>query len=149
MPSASKSGPPCLETVASTPAPGRRALLGARTEGPNGGPTAWARGSAAAIAVCVGSSCRKRREHPELLDGLAAAGVPAGLLRCVGVCDGPVVIVSPSAGEPIVLRRVRSRKARRDLVRLARGRSLSGRLERHLIGQRKAAKAVRKARPAR
>lgn len=99
------------------------------------------------IAMCSGKACRKRSEHAELHDRLAAE---ADVVRfgCVGVCEGPVVVVAPSAGEAVVVARVRSPKAQRDLVRAVRGRGLSDRLARRVVNGSKSSKAVRRVRRA-
>ena len=95
------------------------------------------------VAMCVGSSCRKRPEHEELRSRLADT-THLRRISCVGVCSGPVVAVVPDNGAPIMIRKVRSPKARRDLARLVRGRKLSDRLRRRLVTGANAAKAVRR-----
>ena len=97
------------------------------------------------VAMCTGTACRKRSEHEPLRERLAAEG-ELGRFACVGVCSGPVVVVTPAGGTPVVVARVRSRKAHRDVVRLLRGRPLSDRLRRRRVTGSMAAKAIRRAR---
>ncbi|MCB0998197.1 MAG: hypothetical protein R2713_04520 [Ilumatobacteraceae bacterium] len=101
------------------------------------------------VAVCTGSSCRRRDEHVQLLERLGEANLRPLGFGCADICTGPVLVVTPPDGSPVVLRRVRSPKARRDVVRLARGRALSERLRRREVRGSKAAKAIRKVRRAR
>lgn len=99
------------------------------------------------VAMCSGSACRKRPEHAELRRQLSSE-VELGRFGCVGVCAGPVVVVEPQGARPLVVARVRSAKARRDLLRLVRGRALSDRLRRRIVVGAKSSKAVRRARRA-
>lgn len=96
------------------------------------------------VAMCAGKACRGRAEHEPLRERLAAE-TDLGRFRCVGVCAGPVVVVTPPGDAPVVVARVRSPKAQRDVVRLLRGRPLSDRLRRRRVGGSKAAKAIRRA----
>lgn len=97
------------------------------------------------VAMCAGRACRKRPEH-ELLRERLTAETDVGRFGCVGVCSGPVVVVTPSGGTSVVIARTRSDKAHRDVLRLLRGRPLSDRLRRRRITGSKAAKAIRRAR---
>lgn len=103
--------------------------------------------ASAKVGMCSGKACRKRSEHAQLHDRLSAE---ADVVRfgCVGVCEGPVVVVAPPAGQPVVVARVRSPKAQRDLVRVVRGSELSHRLARRVVDGSKSSKAVRRARRA-
>jgi hypothetical protein len=95
-------------------------------------------------ALCSGSACRKGDDYDELKKRLAAEG---DLCRfsCVGICAGPVVVVTPPSGAPVVVERVRSRKAQRDVVRLMRGREASDRIRRRMTTGAKRDRAVRRA----
>lgn len=99
------------------------------------------------VAMCAGSACRKRPEYAELRRDLSSE-VELVRFGCVGICTGPVVVVAPDGARPLVVARVRSAKARRDLLRLVRGRAVSDRLRRRLVVGSKSSKAVRRARRA-
>lgn len=96
------------------------------------------------VAMCSGKACRRRDEYEVLRERLAG-DVRVERFGCVGVCSGPVVAVLPTEGRPVVIERVRSPKAHRDVLRLVRGRSLTDRLRRRLVSGSKSAKAVRRA----
>lgn len=69
-----------------------------------------------AVALCTGKDCRRRAEFEDLHDLLT--GIPHVETRCLGLCNGPVVVVDPRAHHAIVLAKVRSPKQRRDLRRM-------------------------------
>lgn len=71
------------------------------------------------VAVCIGKHCSKRPESPTLAMMLGASCDPV-LVRCMGVCDGPVLAVTDGEGpdDVLILRRVRTPKDRRALQRL-------------------------------
>ena len=77
------------------------------------------------VAVCTGKDCRKRSEYRELravLDDGAGGGADVVETSCLDVCKGPVVIVEPMSVHPVVLAKVRSKKAHTHLRRLVDGR---------------------------
>ena len=67
--------------------------------------------------------------------------------RCLGECKGPVLVAHPGAADPVVLKRVRKPKQRRDLLAFLFGvEGLSERLMRRRLVGRKGQKAIEKAR---
>ena len=69
----------------------------------------------ASVALCIGKDCRRRAEFDDLHSLLT--GLPHIETKCLDVCKGPVVVVSPHSDDEIVLAMIRSRKERRDLRR--------------------------------
>lgn len=84
----------------------------ARRAGPKEGSAACPR-----VGLCVGKDCRKRSELTPLYEALQPA-CHVTYLPCIGVCKGPVVVVDIDANKPRIFRRLRSKKERRDLLRL-------------------------------
>lgn len=82
------------------------------------------------VAVCGSKDCRARPEHDELTVALGGTDVPWQLIdsRCLDICKGPVVVVGRSDRRPLVFRKVRGRKQRRDLVALLEGGPITDRL---------------------
>ncbi len=74
------------------------------------------------------------------LDG----SIPIVRLKCVGSCAGPVVAIKTASSTPVVVTKVRSAKARRDVLRVAEGGPVSSRLERRLARSKVQAKALRR-----
>jgi len=97
--------------------------------------------------VCGAKSCRREEGYDELHRDLAAVA-DVVTVRCLDVCAGPVVVVAPASDGPIVLRRMRTRKRRRDLVALvlaggARPQMTSRLREREVRGRRRRRAIVR------
>lgn len=69
------------------------------------------------VVLCGGSSCRGRREREweRLADRLDQASLCVERSRCLGVCQGPVAIVT-IAGRQEVVPRLRSGKRQHRLV---------------------------------
>ena len=92
------------------------------------------------VAVCAGKDCRAHRGRfdslVEQLDRVAVV-VPT---RCLGVCNGPVAVVTTDRGG-VVVRSIRSPKRRRQLVRSVR----AGELARKLRSRRVRGKKERRA----
>lgn len=72
------------------------------------------------VALCSGKDCRKRPEHAEVRHALAEQCTLLEV-KCLGVCKGPVVVLRPTSKTPLVLSKVRSKKQRRQLLRVAPG----------------------------
>ena len=82
------------------------------------------------MALCTGKACWKSAGFPELERALSEACAVV-TTRCMGECKGLVVVIHPGSAEPIVLKRVRKPKQRRDLLAFLFGaKALSGRLTR-------------------
>ncbi len=69
------------------------------------------------VALCAGKDCRKRAEFPKMRAALAAQ-CDVVELSCVGICKGPVVVARPAGAAPIVLSKLRSKRHRRELLRM-------------------------------
>jgi hypothetical protein len=105
-------------------------------------------GSAArpSVALCCGKDCVKDTGFAELRDALTR-DCDVRETRCLGICKGPMAIIGPGAKKPRVLKRLRKRKQRRDLLAvLLDGAPLSNRLKRRLASGKKRRSALRKAR---
>ncbi len=70
------------------------------------------------VAMCEGKDCRKRCGFDKLHDELVKRCDVVDL-GCVGICSGPVVVVRPTADEPLVFSKLRKKQHRRDLVAVA------------------------------
>ncbi len=69
------------------------------------------------VAVCAGKDCRKQDEHDGLRRSLAEIADVVDT-PCLDVCKGPVVVVTPTAQQPQVFAKVRTKKERRHVLRL-------------------------------
>lgn len=94
------------------------------------------------VAMCRGTACRKHREYDATRERLGADHDVASF-PCIGVCHGPIVAVV-HADASVVVERVRSNKARRDLIELVAGGRLTERLAKREVSGKKAAKATRR-----
>ena len=99
------------------------------------------------VIVCGGKSCCKKEScaYAELCDRLEAAAVPVRQVACLGVCDGPVAGVCQGGGV-LWFERLRKTKAQRDLVDVATGGDVTGRLDKRRLGRSARDKASAKAR---
>lgn len=93
------------------------------------------------VAVCAGKSCRRHEAYGDLLRDLGGVA-DVVTVRCLDVCDSPVVVVGPDTERPIVLRKVRKRKQRRDLIALARGEPITARLREREVRRKRRRKAL-------
>ena len=101
------------------------------------------------VAVCVGGHCRRHAGFAELRAELGAA-TDVIEVRCLELCDSPVVVVGPGTAKPVVLRKLRTRKQRRDLVAVVGGAALTDRLQqRRVRGKRRRAVLAELARQSR
>jgi (2Fe-2S) ferredoxin len=69
------------------------------------------------IALCAGKDCRKRCEFSKIRVALDPH-CDIVEVKCVGICNGPVVVVRPASKAPIVYARVRTKKQRQQLLRV-------------------------------
>lgn len=92
------------------------------------------------VAVCAGKDCRKRCEYTRIRADLEPR-CDLIELTCVGICSGPVVVANADSAAPLVLAKLRSKKHRRDLLRLVDG---GGRVSKELA-KRRVGKSKRKA----
>lgn len=78
------------------------------------------------VVLCGGSSCRGKREREweHLVDRLDQAALCVERSKCLGVCDGPVAIVT-IAGRQEVVARLRKGKRQRRFVEAATGQKRS------------------------
>lgn len=72
------------------------------------------------VAMCTGKDCRKRCEFATVRSALDEQFDIVDV-KCVGVCNGPVVVVDPHAAKPAVYSRIRSKRERSLLVGVAAG----------------------------
>lgn len=72
------------------------------------------------VALCSGKDCRRHDGYIDLRDAVrqVARVVP---VRCLDLCDAPVVVVEPCSERPTVYSKVRTAKQRRRLVEHLRG----------------------------
>lgn len=68
-------------------------------------------------ALCTGKDCRKRPEYSKVREALAEHCTILEL-KCVGICSGPVVVAHPMSDTPLVVAKLRSKKQRRQLLRV-------------------------------
>jgi hypothetical protein len=71
------------------------------------------------VAVCIGKHCSHRPESAQLVSMLSVICDPVEV-RCLGICDGPVVAVTfgDSPDDVLVLRTIRKPKHRHAVERL-------------------------------
>jgi len=101
------------------------------------------------VAVCGSKDCRTRPEYDDLTAALGGADVPVEVIdsRCLDICKGPVVVVRRTDDRPIVFRKVRGRKQRRDLVALVAGGPVTDRLRSIRVTGSTARRAIARIRP--
>lgn len=93
------------------------------------------------VAICAGGHCRRHDGFAELRDELGGVASVCEV-RCLDLCDSPVVVVGPGDAKPVVLRKVRTRKQRRDLVAAVGGAPLTGRLKQRRVRGKRRRKAL-------
>lgn len=95
--------------------------------------------------MCSGKTCRRSEGFAELETALSES-CSLVKTRCLGECKGPMVVTQPDGPEPVVLKRVRKPKQRRDLLAFLFGvEALSERLVRRRLAGRKREKAIERA----
>jgi hypothetical protein len=104
---------------------------------------------AGVVAICGSKDCRGWPEHDQLTAAFGSADVPCQVVdsRCLDICKGPVVVVGRIDERPLVFRKVRGRKQRRDLVALAAGGPITDRLRSLRVTGNSARRAIARVRP--
>lgn len=100
----------------------------------------------ATVALCVGKDCRKRNEHRLLRRDLRRNGTDIVDVACIGVCAGPIVALDPYSATPTVLQKLRSKRARRDIVATSTTGRLSKELKERRISGKRYARAIQRLR---
>jgi len=72
------------------------------------------------VAMCAGKDCRKRCEFAKMRDSLDAQ-CDVVELKCIGLCNGPVVVIDPERPKPAVYSRLRSKRQRSLLLSVVAG----------------------------
>ena len=95
------------------------------------------------VALCSGKDCRKRCEYAPLRRELreVATVLP---VKCLDLCDSPVVVMSPRDKDAVVLDKIRTEAQRNDLIEALRGSKLSKALAKQLVTGRRRAKVLAK-----
>lgn len=100
------------------------------------------------VAICAGKDCRKRCEYARLRADLEPR-CDIVEVACVGICSGPVVVANADSTDPLVLARLRSKKHRRDLLRLVDGGGrVSKELAKRTVGKNKRRATLKRVRRA-
>lgn len=98
------------------------------------------------VAMCAGKDCRKRCEFAKMHDELAERCDVVDL-GCVGICNGPVVVVDPAAEQPLVLSKLRKKQHGRLVSELATsGSRPGGGLRSHVVTGSKRKSTLKKVR---
>lgn len=77
-------------------------------------------GARPVVALCAGKDCRKRCEFAKVRKVLAE-DCDVVELKCIGLCNGPVMVTSVDSESPSVYVKLRDKRVRRVLVDLASG----------------------------
>lgn len=98
--------------------------------------------SSVSVGLCSGKDCRKRAEYRDLRDALGAVAEVRSV-KCLDVCDGPVIVVQHDGGEPVVLRKVRTDRDQSELLAWVRvGERPGRRLSKRIVGGKRRRKAL-------
>ena len=96
------------------------------------------------VALCAGKDCQKRCEYSKMRDALDDRCVIIEL-KCTGICAGPVVVAHPLTDAPLVLAKIRTKRERKQFVRLVEGEGeLTDRLARRTVGKSKRKSTLRR-----
>ena len=95
------------------------------------------------VALCSGKDCRSRCEYSPLRRELqeVAKVLP---VKCLDICDSPVVVISPRDKNAVVLDKIRTEAQRKDLIKAIGGTKPSKLLAKHLVTGRRRAKVLGK-----
>jgi hypothetical protein len=100
-----------------------------------------------AIGLCTAKDCRGRDEFSAVRHVLVERCAVVEL-SCLDICTGPVAVLHPPDAEPVVVKRLRSRKAARAAARYAeQGGELPDRLRDRQVTGSKRSRAIRRSRP--
>jgi hypothetical protein len=109
-------------------------------------PSATGHAERPVVALCAGKDCRKRREYAKIRDVLGDRCTVVDV-ECLGICSGPVVVARPTSEAPLVLSKLRSKKLRKQLLRVVEdGRPTPPELARHGVSAGERRKAIRRVR---
>ncbi len=107
------------------------------------------RAGSISVGWCTGKDCRKT-DRDGSLRGVVAERCDLVELKCLDLCDGPVLVVRPDADDALVFRKVRKRAVVRDIVDHAtEGTPLSAAAEKRRVTGRSRANALRRVEPRR
>lgn len=90
------------------------------------------------VALCAGKDCRKRCEFAKMRDVLEAQ-CEVLEVKCVGLCNGPVIAIDADANKPLVYSKLRTKRQRKLVLAAVAGDSSA---RRDLAGRRVAKKKV-------
>jgi len=95
------------------------------------------------VALCSGKDCRQRCEYAPLRRDLKEVATVKSV-KCLDICDSPVVVISPHEKDAVVLDKIRTETQRKDLVKAIGGSKLSKALAEQLVTGRRRAKVLSK-----
>jgi|GEM_PF-974590 len=72
------------------------------------------------VGLCAGRDCCKRGASVKVRDVLERECDVVDL-RCIGLCNGPVVVIDPASSKPAVYSKLRAKKQRALLIELVAG----------------------------
>ena len=95
------------------------------------------------VAICHGKHCKKSKQSHQRL---CAQFPDASAIRCIGVCKGPVVVVTKEHPKQAltIFKKVRSRKALKRLDHFMMWDRLNSKLKKKSLGTRKVKKLKKK-----
>ncbi|HUF98797.1 MAG TPA: hypothetical protein VMM60_11775 [Ilumatobacter sp.] len=95
------------------------------------------------VALCSGKDCRQRCEYAPLRRELKAVAAVQPV-KCLDICDSPVVVISPHEKDAVVLDKIRTATQRTDLVKVIGGGKLSKALAKQIVTGRRRTKVLGK-----
>lgn len=95
------------------------------------------------VALCSGKDCRKRCEYAPLRRDLETVATVKPV-KCLDICDSPVVVISPRDKDAVVFDKVRTESQRHDLVKAISGSKMSKALAKHLVTGKRRTKVLNK-----
>ncbi len=84
------------------------------------------------VALCSGKDCRKRCEYAPLRHDLKTVA-HVKPVKCLDICDSPVVVLSPRGKDAVILDKIRTESQRHDLLKAIGGSHLSKALAKHVV----------------
>ncbi len=95
------------------------------------------------VVLCSGKDCRKRCEYAPLRRDLGTVATVEPV-KCVGLCDSPVVVLRAGSNDAVVLDKVRTDQQRDDLVATISGSKMPRSLQRRLVTGKRRKKVLAK-----
>jgi predicted metal-binding protein len=95
------------------------------------------------VALCSGKDCRQRCEYAALRHDLKTVA-HVKPVKCLDICDSPVVVISPRDKDSLVFDKIRTESQRQDLMKAIGGSKLSKALAKHLVTGRRRTKVLHK-----